>query len=129
MDNFFGFGHHHDDNSQQNNTQIQDQNQAQPQQQPAAPRYPAPPSTVVYIQQPPPPKPLVPRKSRVIAALLALFLGGIGVHKFYLGKWVQGILYLALCWTYIPAIVGLIEGIVYLCSSNDGFAKKYGGYY
>ncbi len=33
-------------------------------------------------------------KNRISAALLAFFLGGIGVHKFYLGKVGQGFLYL-----------------------------------
>ena len=31
------------------------------------------------------------KKSRIAAALLAFFLGGFGVHKFYLGKIGQGI--------------------------------------
>lgn len=65
-------------------------------------------------------------KSRVAAALLALFLGGIGGHKFYLAKPFQGLIYLLLCWTFIPAIVGFIEGIAYLCMYDAGFARKYG---
>ena len=101
-------------------------------QQPVQPRYMAPsPNAVVYVQQTPPPphKPLVPRKSKLAAGLLAIFLGGIGVHHFYLGNWVLGILYLLFCWTYIPAIVGLIEGIVYLVTDDIKFAAKHGGYY
>ncbi|MEA1568161.1 NINE protein, partial [Salmonella enterica] len=39
-------------------------------------------------------------KSRIAAALLAFFLGGFGVHKFYLGKIGQGFLYLIFCWTF-----------------------------
>ncbi len=104
--------------------------QAQPQ-PPAPPRYnPPPPQQVVYVQQtpPPPPRPLVPRKSKVAAGLLAIFLGGIGVHHFYLGKWGLGILYLLFCWTYVPAIVGLIEGIVYLATDDAKFAARHGGY-
>ena len=65
-------------------------------------------------------------KNRVTAALFALLLGGIGIHKFYLGKAGQGILYLIFCWTFIPAILGLIEGIVYLTMSDDDFLRKYG---
>ncbi len=65
-------------------------------------------------------------KSRVAAALLAIFLGGFGVHKFYLARPFQGILYLVFCWTFIPAIIGFIEGIAYLCMSDTGFARKYG---
>ena len=40
---------------------------------------------------------------------LCLFLGGIGLHKFYAGKWFQGLLYVAFCWTWIPAILALFD--------------------
>jgi TM2 domain-containing membrane protein YozV len=58
---------------------------------------------------------------------LALLLGGIGIHKFYLGRTGKGFLYLIFCWTYIPAIIGLIEGTVYLTSSlsDKEFTAKY----
>jgi TM2 domain-containing membrane protein YozV len=65
-------------------------------------------------------------KSKIAAALFAIFLGGIGIHKFYLGRVVWGILYILFCWTFIPAIVGFIEGIVYLTMSDEAFAQKYG---
>ncbi|RZH02470.1 hypothetical protein EXE00_19205 [Acinetobacter pittii] len=42
------------------------------------------------------------------------------------GRVGQGILYLIFCWTFIPAIIAFIEGILYLCSSDEDFAKKYG---
>jgi TM2 domain-containing membrane protein YozV len=66
------------------------------------------------------------RKNRMTAALLAIFLGGIGIHKFYLGRGFQGLLYLVFCWTFIPAFLGLIEGIVYISMSDVGFARQYG---
>lgn len=53
-------------------------------------------------------------KSRIAAALFALLLGGIGVHKFYLGQIGMGIVYLLFCWTFIPALIAFIEGIIYL---------------
>lgn len=65
-------------------------------------------------------------KSRIAAALFALFLGGFGVHKFYLGRVGQGVIYLLLFWSLIPAIIGFIEGIVYLTMSDEEFAAKYG---
>ena len=37
-------------------------------------------------------------KNKLAAALFALFLGGLGIHKFYLGQVWQGILYLVFCW-------------------------------
>lgn len=62
-----------------------------------------------------------PRKDKTTAGLLAIFLGGLGAHKFYLGKPGQGILYLLFCWTYIPGILGLIEGIKYLTKNERDF--------
>ena len=41
-------------------------------------------------------------KNKTVAILLAFFLGGIGVHKFYLGNAMLGVVYLLLCWTGIP---------------------------
>jgi TM2 domain-containing membrane protein YozV len=65
-------------------------------------------------------------KSRIVAAILAFFLGGLGIHKFYLGQIGWGIIYLIFCWTFIPSIVAFIEFIIYLCTSDEDFAKKYG---
>ena len=64
-------------------------------------------------------------KNKLIAALLALFLGGLGIHKFYLQRPFQGLVYLLLCWTWIPAIIAFFEGIVYLCMSEESFNNKY----
>jgi TM2 domain-containing membrane protein YozV len=49
------------------------------------------------------------RKDRVVALLLTLFLGGLGMHRFYLGQVGLGFLYLVFCWTLIPAIVAFFE--------------------
>ena len=56
---------------------------------------------------------------------LAFFLGAVGVHKFYLGRIVQGILYAAFCWTFIPAIIGFVEGIILACQSDEQFHYLY----
>ncbi len=64
-------------------------------------------------------------RNRVVAGLLAIFLGSFGVHKFYLGKNGQGVLYLVFCWTGIPAFVAFIEGIVYLAMSPEAFDNRY----
>jgi TM2 domain-containing membrane protein YozV len=37
----------------------------------------------------------------------------------------MGILYLVFCWTGIPSIIGLIEGIIYLTKTDDEFQTKY----
>ena len=65
-------------------------------------------------------------RSRVQAALFALLLGGLGVHKFYLGKPVQGIFYLLFVWTLVPSFIAFIEGLIYLTMSDEKFAQKYG---
>ena len=64
-------------------------------------------------------------RNKLIAALLAIFLGGIGIHKFYLGKVGWGIIYFIFSWTFIPALLGLLEGIIYLSMSDKEFEKKY----
>jgi TM2 domain-containing membrane protein YozV len=70
--------------------------------------------------------PFVGTKRRGVAVLLAIVLGGIGAHKFYLGRPLQGLIYLLLCWTGIPILVGWIEAIGYLLTSDAAFARKYG---
>lgn len=73
----------------------------------------------------PPPASNLPLKNKVAAGVLGILLGGIGVHKFYMGKIGMGILYILFAWTGIPAIVGLIEGIIYLTMSDENFCSKY----
>jgi TM2 domain-containing membrane protein YozV len=67
-----------------------------------------------------------PPKSRVTAGILGILLGGLGVHKFYLGKAGLGIVYLLFCWSGVPAIIGFIEGIIYLTQDDATFAAKNG---
>jgi len=78
-------------------------------------------------------------KNRTIAALFAIVLGSFGAHKFYLGYNTQGIIMAALTisgwvltsvllgalWAWIPGIVGLIEGIIYLTKSDESFQETY----
>lgn len=66
-------------------------------------------------------------KSRIAAALFAFFLGGFGIHKFYLGQTGLGILYLLFCWTFIPAMVAFVEFVLLLVMSDEKFDAKYGG--
>ncbi|MCE7937639.1 MAG: NINE protein [Chloroflexi bacterium CFX6] len=64
-------------------------------------------------------------KSRVTAVVLAFFLGGFGVHKFYLGNPTAGIVYLLFCWTLIPAFIAFVEFIILLTMTDDVFNAKY----
>uniref|UniRef100_A0A7V4XQQ7 NINE protein n=1 Tax=Acidobacterium capsulatum TaxID=33075 RepID=A0A7V4XQQ7_9BACT len=49
------------------------------------------------------------QKDELLGALLALFLGTFGAHRFYLGENTAGVLYLVFCWTGIPTLLGMIE--------------------
>lgn len=72
-----------------------------------------------------------PTKSKVAAGLLAIFLGTLGIHKFYLGRTGEGILILVLDillgWTFIvPGIVEFvcfIEALIYFTKSDEEFQR------
>ncbi|WP_437206320.1 GYF domain-containing protein [Planctomicrobium sp. SH664] len=70
-------------------------------------------------------KPHRERKDKVVAGLLALLLGGMGAHHFYLGNVGLGLVYLLFVWTFIPALVSLVEGIRYLTMSSAEFDASY----
>ncbi len=57
--------------------------------------------------------------NKIAYILLAFFLGGLGVHKFYAKKTAMGVLYLIFCRTGIPAFVSLIEAILAFTKKAD----------
>jgi len=61
--------------------------------------------------------------NKVIYCILAFFLGGIGIHKFYAGKTGTGILFILFCWTGIPLFISLIDFIVGLCKKPDSIGN------
>ncbi|GIW95652.1 MAG: hypothetical protein KatS3mg110_4701 [Pirellulaceae bacterium] len=84
---------------------------------------------------PPPPPPYSPdtdvRFLRLWAGLLALAFGALGVHKFWLGFRTAGLI---ICLTTILScgalalatwILGIVEGIIYLSTSDSDFYYKY----
>jgi len=67
------------------------------------------------------------KDKKLIAGLLGIFLGSLGVHKFYLGYTKEGVIQLVI--TVVTcgfgSILGLIEGILYLTKSDDEFVSTY----
>ena len=61
--------------------------------------------------------------SKGIYIMLALFLGGVGIHKFYSGKWIQGLLYLVFVWTYVPVVLSLIDVVIATLSPADEYGR------
>lgn len=64
-------------------------------------------------------------KNKTTAALLALFFGNFGVHKFYLGEASSGILYLIFCWTLIPGLIAFVEALILFGKDEGEFNNKY----
>lgn len=54
---------------------------------------------------------------------LCLLLGGIGSHKFLAGKWVQGLLYLAFCWTGVPVVLALFDLLIAMFKRPDEYGE------
>lgn len=54
-----------------------------------------------------------------IYVVLAFVMGSFGVHKFYSKKIGMGVLYFLFFWTGIPALVGVIEGIIAVTKTPD----------
>ena len=70
---------------------------------------------------------LTKRKSRSVAAILA-FSGTLtisGLHKFYLGQPLWGLLYVLLSWTPIPKVASAIEGVWYLAQDEEAFDQNF----
>lgn len=80
-----------------------------------------------------------PESKRVLAGVLAIVLGGFGVHKFVLGYTTEGLIllgtviasfiltcvFIGALTIWIPGIIGLIEGIIYLTKTDQEFIETY----
>ena len=64
-------------------------------------------------------------KNKYIAAALGFWAGIFGLHHWYLGNTVRGILYLLFFWTMIPWIISLIESVMFLAMSDNEFNAQY----
>lgn len=68
----------------------------------------------------------VASEKRLISILLAFFLGGFGIHKFYLGRTRAGIIQLLLTFCFgIGHAIGVIEAILYALKSDSQFYSEY----
>ena len=88
--------------------------QVQVPQQPVQPQYTQP----VQTQK-------VHNRSKGVAAILALLFGGVGGQFFYLGDIPVGVACIISCFTGIPALIGVICAIYYICMSDQEFDEKY----
>ena len=68
-----------------------------------------------------------PKKDKIVAGILAILFGGLGIHYFYMGKTTAGIisLIIGLCSCYIWGLVMLIQGILILTMTDEAFMAKY----
>lgn len=66
-------------------------------------------------------------EKKIPAGILGILLGGLGIHKFYLGYTTAGIIQIVITLVTcgIGSIIGLIEGIIYLTKSDEEFVNTY----
>lgn len=64
-------------------------------------------------------------RNRLMAGILAIIFGWIGIQFFYLNKIALGIVCVIFCSTGIPALIGVIHGICILKMSDADFENKY----
>jgi TM2 domain-containing membrane protein YozV len=66
-------------------------------------------------------------EKKLVAGILGILLGGLGIHKFYLGYTKEGIIQIVitLCTCGFGSILGLVEGIIYLTKSDEAFVATY----
>ena len=75
------------------------------------------------------------KKEKLVAVILAILLGWLGIHKFYLGYTTEGIIMLVgslvvggiTCGAGagVVSVIGIIEGVLYLTKSDEEFQKTY----
>lgn len=101
------------------------------------------PVSPMPMQQVPRPVGVAPAgaEKKVAAGICALVLGSLGIHKFILGYNQEGIIMISayvVAWiitlvtcfigtplVFIPMVVGIIEGIIYLTKSDEEFVQTY----
>jgi len=70
-------------------------------------------------------------EKKIVAGILGILLGGLGIHKFYLGYTSEGMIMLLVSLltcgigASIVGIIGLVEGIIYLTKTDEDFVNTY----
>jgi len=68
---------------------------------------------------------------KIVAGILGIVLGGLGIHKFILGYQKEGLIMLLVsvlsCFTLagVMHVIGIIEGIMYLSKTDEDFVRTY----
>lgn len=75
--------------------------------------------------------PQPPENKKIIAGILAILLGPLGIHKFILGYQKEGVIMLLVSiltcgiGAAVMGLIGLIEGIIYLTKTDEEFYQMY----
>src|SRR5437588_8343595 len=68
---------------------------------------------------------------KIVAGILGIVLGGLGIHKFILGYqkegWIMLLVSVLSCFTLagVMHVIGIIEGIMYLTKTDEDFVRTY----
>ncbi|WP_076410218.1 TM2 domain-containing protein [Shewanella sp. UCD-KL12] len=64
-------------------------------------------------------------KNQKLAFWFSVLFGFFGLHKFYLGQYLKGSLYLVFSWTLVPMFVGWFDAFRTMKMSPFSFAQRY----
>lgn len=64
-------------------------------------------------------------KNQRLATWFGILLGGFGLHRFYLGQYPSGFLYLLFCWTLVPTLLGWRDAFLTGRMTPSAFEFKY----
>ena len=73
------------------------------------------------------PSPIYQDNKKVLAGVLAIMLGGFGIHKFILGYTKEGVLQILMSFFScgLASVIPFVEGIIYLTKSDEEFYQIY----
>ena len=68
---------------------------------------------------------------KIVAGILAILVGSLGIHKFILGYTTEGVIMLLVSvlscgmLAIVMTVIGIIEGVMYLTKSDEEFVRTY----